>query len=65
MLRTLGSEFKDCLMANFTLRRIPFLLVGWGLMAVCAAVVLGLVNLELWQTVVALIGGLLLLEWAG
>lgn len=56
---------SEYLRANFTLRRTMTLIVSLGCFAVCAAVVLGRIQMDLWQAVAVLFVGLLAYEWAG
>lgn len=64
-MSAISDEFKEYLRANLTFRRAIALCLGIACVAVCAAVVLGRMHLELWQTVLVLIVGLLFFEWAG
>ena len=59
------DEFNEYLKANFTIRRIIALALGFGCIGVCVAVVIGNYHLEIWQTVLVLILGLMFFEWAG
>jgi hypothetical protein len=56
---------SDYLRRNFTFRRIFALLVALGCFALCIAVVLGKIQMALWQVVIVLLVGLLFYEWAG
>jgi hypothetical protein len=64
-MNSIREEFSEYLKANLTFRRVFALGVGIACVVVCVAVVFGKMNLELWQTVLVLILGLLFFEWAG
>ena len=57
--------FRQAFAANFTLRRVFALLIGWGCIASGLLVVMGVVKLELILTITIWIAGLFFLEWAG
>lgn len=55
----------DYIKSNFTVRRTLFLMIFLACFAVCLAVVFGKIDLNLWQTLLVLLIGLLAYEWAG
>lgn len=61
----LREEFNEYLKANLTFRRVFALGVGFACLAACIAAIFGKTHLEIWQTALILVLGLLFFEWAG
>lgn len=59
------DECVESIKANLTPRRLFALAVAIACIAICIAVLLGNLQLEIWQTAVVLVVGLLFFEWAG
>jgi len=56
---------SEYLRTNFALRRVLALLFALVSFGVCVAVVIGKIDLSLWQAIAVLFVGLLFYEWAG
>jgi hypothetical protein len=59
------SNLSKYLKTNWSVRRLVLLFLGLSCVLVCVAVVVGWLDLPLWQTIGLLVVGLIAIEWAG
>jgi len=64
-MQKIQSFLSKVITSNLTGRRILTLILAFGCLAVCVASAMSWIQLSLLGTVVVLITGLILLEWAG
>lgn len=64
-MEKIQSLLSKVIASNLTARRVITLLLAIGCLAVCFASVMNWIQLSLLSTVVVLMAGLILLEWAG